>query len=154
MVGDTTSSWAVHKAMTALRGRWGPDKERGQNDGEATLKQKNLCLQQLKTFKQRLVITGINGCYYQYSNTRFLLFPTGESVQIKSSLWPATMEGRLAVLALTGGVIALLRRWNVTAVLIPGGLFHQLINAIALPLVPWRDITKISRWHTPHHRHN
>lgn len=57
------SSYAVHEAMTAMRGCWGPDKERGQNEGEATLKW-NLGLQQLKTFKYRLDINAVNDCYY------------------------------------------------------------------------------------------
>lgn len=70
-------------------------------------------------------------------------------VQIKAWMsWTTTEGPGPALLALTRGVIALLRCWNVTAALIPGGLFHQLIKAIG-PLsrrqstMTWYDTTLI-----------
>lgn len=70
-------------------------------------------------------------------------------VQIKAWMSGTTTAGLgPALLTLTRGVIALLHCWNVTAVLIPGGLFHQLIKAIGTlsqrqSTMTWYDTTLI-----------
>lgn len=66
--------------------------------------------------------------------------------------WRAT-EGEVAALLLTWRIIALPRRWNVTAALIPGGPVQALINAADPSWTPQTQnvttqLQETQQWHT------